>query len=100
MACAHDNNFTIGNTHVRLSLMRVLPDDLAANELHNANDNDQDQHRDVGDVDHVAGRGRSEWQKPPRPGLQPTTPAIAVRLSRLMAVMVVPRAIAATLSLR
>ena len=54
VACAHDNNFTIGNTHVRLSLMRVLPDDLAANELHNANDNDQDQHRDVGDVDHVA----------------------------------------------
>ena len=54
MARAHDNNFAIGNTHVRHSLVRVLLDDLAANELHNANDDDEDQHSDVGNVQHVA----------------------------------------------
>ena len=37
--------------------------------------------------------------KSPRPPA-PTTPAMAVRFSRLMAVMVVPRAMEATLSFR
>ena len=54
MACTDNNNFAIGNTHVRHSLMRVLLDDLAADELHNTNNDDEDQHSDVGNVQHVA----------------------------------------------
>ena len=98
MSCTDDNNFTIGNTHVRHSLMRVLLDDLAANELHNANNDDEDQNSDVGNVQHVAVVAVTDGEVAQTAGTDDT--GHCGQVQQLIAVMVVPRAMAATLSFR
>lgn len=81
-----------------ITLMRVLFDDASADKFDDADDEHQHEHGDVRDVGHVAVVAVADGEVAEAPA--PATPAMAVRFKRLTIVMVVPRAMAAMLSLR